>query len=381
LRSFNLLSELSRRHAVAVATTHGPRDDPHELAQRLRCDRSVSVPFTAPKRGGAGFLAALARSWVSPHPVDIVKWRVPALRRAAAELIASFRPDVCVADFLTAVANLPIPASVPVVLFEHNVEHLIWKRLGDLETRPWLKALLAVEWRKMRRYEARACAAARMTAAVSEQDAALLRRLAPGARVEPIPTGVDVDHFRPNGWREAPSNVVFCGSMDWYPNEDAVLHFMDAVLPLVRREVPEASLTVVGRSPSGRLQHAAAAAGVHVTGTVGDVRPYVAAGAVFVVPLRAGGGTRLKIFEALAMSRAVVSTTVGAEGLPLVPGEHFLQADDPRDFARAVVSVLRDPGRRQALGAAGRRLVQERYSWPQVTRELEALFVEASRGG
>ena len=176
----------------------------------------------------------------------------------------------------------------------------------------------------------------------------------------------------PNGTRERATELVFTGSLDWYPNEDAVLHFVDAILPRIRREVPEASLTVAGRNPTPRLRARAAAAGVRVTGTVDDVRPFVHEAAVFVVPLRIGGGTRLKIFEALAMRKAVVSTTVGAEGLPLTPGEHFLQADDPGDFANHVIELLRAPERRRALGATGRRLVEERYSWAQVAREFEA---------
>ncbi|PYN12533.1 MAG: glycosyl transferase family 1, partial [Candidatus Rokuibacteriota bacterium] len=155
--------------------------------------------------------------------------------------------------------------------------------------------------------------------------------------------------------------------------------FIEAVLPRVRREVPGATLTVVGRNPSPRLRAAADAAGVHVTGLVDDVRPHMAEAAVYVVPLRIGGGTRLKIFEALAMAKAVVSTAIGAEGLPLTPGRDFLQADDPAAFARAVTSLLRDPARRRAVGSAGRRLVEERYSWPRVVDEFENQCEEARR--
>jgi len=236
-----------------------------------------------------------------------------------------------------------------------------------------------LEYRKMRRYEAQACSRARLTVAVSDVDRKLLAAEAPGATVCAIPTGVDTSYFMPNGTRERDTELVFTGSMDWYPNEDAILHFIDAILPRIRREVPGASLTVAGRHPTARLRAGAAVAGVRVTGTVDDVRPFVHEAAVFVVPLRVGGGTRLKIFEALAMSKAVVSTTVGAEGLPLIPEEHFLQADDPGDFAGHVVRLLRSPERRRAFGAAGRRLVEERYSWAEVAREFEARCEEAVR--
>jgi glycosyltransferase involved in cell wall biosynthesis len=160
--------------------------------------------------------------------------------------------------------------------------------------------------------------------------------------------------------------------MDWHPNEDAVLHFVNTILPRIRSEVPETTFTVVGRNPTPRLREIAErAGGVTVTGTVDDVRPSIAEAAVYVVPLRAGGGTRLKIFEALAMGRPVVSTTVGAEGLGIGPGRHYVCADDPAGFAGAIVSLLRDPDRRRQLGDAGRRLVESCYSWPTIARVFE----------
>jgi polysaccharide biosynthesis protein PslH len=374
LRSFHTISELSRRHRVAVLTTHGPHDDPAELAAQLpRCDVQ-SFPHRPPKQGSWRLAGALAGSWLSARPVDLWKWTVPRLRAEAARLVDQGRVDVCVADFLAAVPNLPRVSRVPVVLFEHNVEHMIWKRLAEVERRPWRRLLLGIESGKMRRYEARACARADLTVAVSEEDRSLLARTAPDARVDAVPTGVDTSYFQPDGHHESPAGLVFTGSMDWYPNEEGLLHFLESILPLVRREVPEAALTVVGRAPSPRLREAAVRAGARVTGRVEDVRPYMADAAVYVVPLRVGGGTRLKIFEALAMAKAVVSTTVGAEGLPLVPGRHFLAADAPAAFAEAVVALLRDPARRRALGAAGRRLVERRYSWPQVAREFESRF-------
>lgn len=373
LRSFHVLSELTRRHRVVLLTTHGPGDDLEGLAARLdRCERIVSLPYAIPKHGTLRFARILLRSWLSSLPLDHWKFRVAALRSEVLRLMAAGDVDVCVADFLAAAPNVPLGGPVPAVLFAHNVEHMIWKRLSQVETRPWRRLPLQLEWRKLLRYEARACAQARLTIAVSEVDRALLAASAPAARVSGIPTGVDTAYFTPNGSREAPTAMVFTGAMDWYLNEDAILHFIDVILPRIRRDVPSVSFTVVGRNPSARLRGVADRARVRVTGTVDDIRPYVAEAAVFVVPLRIGGGTRLKIFEALAMGKAVVSTTIGAEGLPLVPGEHFLSADDPAEFARAVVSLLQDPMRRSALGAAGRRLVEERYSWAQVAREFEA---------
>jgi sugar transferase (PEP-CTERM/EpsH1 system associated) len=371
LRSFHTISELSRRHRVTVLTTHGPDEEADALAARLAlCERVCSFAHRPAKQGSLRLGAALAASWLSELPVDLWKWRVPRLRAEAARLMQGGEVDVCVADFLAAAANVPLGGKVPVVLFEHNVEYVIWQRLAALEGRPWRRRLLEREARKMRRVEARACAQAALTVAVSEEDRALLRAAAPSARVRSVPTGVDISYFTPNG--RADTGLVFTGSMDWYPNEDAILYFADQILPRIRAELPEASLTVVGRRPTARLRAATAGLPIEVTGRVDDVRPYVSRAAVYVVPLRAGGGTRLKICEALAMGKPVVSTTVGAEGLPLVSGEHFIRSDEPADFARAVVSLLRDPERRRALGAAGRRLMEERHSWQRVTDRFEA---------
>lgn len=378
VRSLQTISHLSKRHTVTVLTTHGAGDDSEGLAEQLpHCDRVISLPYVVPKRGSKAFPAAVARSWLSRYPVDLWKWRVPAVRREVRALLATGQIDLCVSDFLFASVNVPFGGDVPVVLFEHNVEYLIWKRLCALETVPWRRALLDIEWRKVRASEAIACARADLAIAVSEDDRRRLAELAPEARTAAIPTGVDTAFFTPMPQCERPAHLVFSGSMDWHPNEDAVIYFMDSILPRIRAEVPQVTFTVVGRHPTARLQTAAAEAGVSLTGTIDDVRPPIANASVYVVPLRAGGGTRLKIYEALAMGKAVVSTTVGAEGLAVEPGRHYLAADTPAAFADSVVRLIRNPSERRQIGEAGRLLVEERYSWAQVGYEFEQLCEEA----
>jgi glycosyltransferase involved in cell wall biosynthesis len=371
IRSLETLSCLSRQHEVTVVTTHGPDDDAEGLRRRLpHCSRIVSVPFAAPRVGTPAFARALATSWCTPYPVDLWKWRAAAVFDEVRSVLACGAVDVCVADFLVAVANIPHAPRVPTVLFEHNVEHLIWRRVAGLERRAARRALLEIEAWKVRRAERRACTAADLVVAVSEDDRRRLQALAPRSRCVAIPTGVDTTYFKPSGAPELPNRLVFTGSMDWFPNADAITYFIDAILPRIRTEVPDVSLSVVGRNPSAALRATAAQAGVMVTGTVDDVRPYVDEAALYVVPLRAGGGTRLKIFEALAMGKAVVSTSIGAEGLALTSGRDVAIADRPDEFARTVIALLRDPARRQTLGRAGRQLVQLRYSWEQVSSEF-----------
>lgn len=371
LRSFHMLNELSRRHRVTVLTTHAPGESEEALrAQLPMAERVISVPHTPAKWHSARFARALATGWLTGQPVDMVRCTVPKVRDTARELLDSGAFDLCIADFLCAVPNVPMDGPVPVVLFEHNAEYVIWERLAAIEQR-WLhKRLLSVEAKRMRRYEAEACRKAALTVAVSAVDRTTLSTISPQADIHEIATGVDVDYFAPTGVAEIPEHIVFTGSMDWQPNEDAILWFIDAILPAIRRRAPQVSLTVVGRNPSRRLIRAAREADVGVTGTVEDVRPYVAKAAVYVVPLRIGGGTRLKICEALAMGKAVVSTTVGAEGLPLIPGRHYVVADQPERFADEVVALMRDPARRAELGAAGRKLMLERHAWSRVAQEF-----------
>lgn len=382
LRSYHIVSELSRRHEVSVMTTHQPGEDPRELARHLpHCRRVESFPHAAPKVNSPRFVLSLAQSWLTPLPVDLFKNRVSTLRRAVGAELAGGDYDLCVTDFLFAVPNVPTDkAVVPVVFFAHNVEYMIWRRLSRNDDNRLRRLLLELEWRKMRRYETAVCRRADLTIAVSGSDRDHFHSTAADARICAIPTGVDTEYFRPNG--DADGNrtpeLVFTGSMDWHPNEDAILYFIDAVLPAIRREVPGVAMTAVGRNPGPRLRAAAARAGVRVTGTVEDIRPYVNRAAVYVVPLRIGGGTRLKIYEALAMGKAVVSTSIGAEGLPLKDGTHFLCADEPAVFAAKVVDLLREPPRRRALGRAGRQLVEESFTWARVAAEFEARCREAA---
>ncbi len=237
------------------------------------------------------------------------------------------------------------------MLFTHNVEAEIWRRHAET-TNSWIARLLyGMQHRRMLRFEGQTLRRFDGVLAVSDADRETFSRLYPGAAAAANPRGADrrghdVLRTRCDAAREAsatPSrSLIFTGSMDWLPNEDAMLFFCREILPLIRAEEPDVTLSIVGRAPTPAVRRLASEQGVQVSGRVDDVRPYMREAAVYVVPLRIGGGTRLKIFEAMAMGKAVVSTTVGAEGLPVVGGEHLLLADEPRGFARAVVRLLRD---------------------------------------
>ncbi len=227
------------------------------------------------------------------------------------------------------------------------------------------------EWQTMSNAERKYLRTADHVLAVSQTDRDFFCGTVAADKLTVIPTGVDIEYFQPFGDEEE-NTLVFTGSMDWLPNEDGIFYFVQEVLPKIVQEISTVKLQVVGRKPSPRLQTLATEHPnqVHLTGWVDDIRPYLGRSAVCIVPLRIGSGTRLKIFEAMAMGKAVVSTTIGAEGLPVRHGAELLLADSPEEFAQSVMMLLRDAAARRNLGYAARELVQSKYSWASVAHEF-----------
>jgi polysaccharide biosynthesis protein PslH len=379
LRSYHIIEALSQSHDVTVVTTHAPGESAAELRQRLPlCRRVISIPFSPPKRNTLRFFVSLLFSWLTRLPVDIFKHQCSQLRRIVEDQLVTEKYDICIADFLTVFPNIPTTGNTPVVLFSHNVEYMIWRRLSDNEWFWPVRLILSIESFKMRKYEARACQWSAATISVSEEDVVRLKHDSPQACIASIPTGVDINFFMPDSTQKKTSaSLVFSGSMDWQPNEDAMMYFLREIFPLIKRQIPSVSLSVVGRNPTPRVRAEAANHGVEVTGTVPDIRPWLKTAMVYVVPLRIGGGTRLKIYEALSMGMPVVSTTVGAEGLDLTEGVHLLRADNAAAFAEQTIRLIGDAQLRESLGKAGRALMEENYAWSQVAHRFEMLCREA----
>jgi sugar transferase (PEP-CTERM/EpsH1 system associated) len=385
LRTWNLLRHVGARHEISYLA-FAESDTPASSFQAMKevADVVETVVCDDAPKGSWRFAAGAAMHLVDPLPYAVGKYRSREYARRVRRLLTEGAFDVLVCDFLCPVVNLPRTVPCPTVLFTHNVESEIWRRHADTATNPFVRALYRQQYRRMLRFERRAVARFDRVLAVSDADRDTFARLYPGAiqrTVQVIPTGVDADYFTPSGPPSSPGDrsIVFTGSMDWLPNEDAMLFFCRDVLPRVRAAEPRATLTIVGRRPTPAVQRLADDQGVLVTGRVEDVRPYLERATVFAVPIRIGGGTRLKIFEAMAMGKAVVSTTVGAEGLDVLPDLHLLVADDPRSFADAVVSLFRDVERRRQLEQAGRTLVIDRYDWSAVAVSLEHALAATAR--
>ncbi len=371
IRSYNILRELARQHSITFFSFYAAHDcDLHPDLKNM-VDRVVCVPLDLPAPKSFAEMLDYGIRLFSSAPYNITKYCRPQVRRRLRALLKQETYDVMLCDFMAAAGVIPWDWPTPKVLFTHNVEAAIWRRHYEVATNPIWKAISWREWQKTEAAERTYLRLADRVLAVSETDRDAFASFVEPGKLAVIPTGVDVDYFHPTPVEETANSLVFTGSMDWLPNEDAILYFVDTILPLIKKQCPEVCLEVVGRSPSRKLQALAERErSLRLTGWVEDIRPFVARGSICIVPLRIGGGTRLKIFEAMAMSKAVVSTSVGAEGLPVQSGENIIVADTPNDFAQSVVSLLRDPNQRRQLGTSARALVQEKYSWPKVAESF-----------
>ena len=373
IRTYQMLRQLVRQHRLTYLTL----DDGHRSADAIDraaeyCTDLVRVPARTSPKGSLRFYGELIQNLVSALPYAVAKYRSSAMEREIQRVLRGGSIDLVVCDFLAPAVNVPDALPVPAVLFQHNVEALIWQRHAAVASHPVRRAYLHRQWRRMYAFERTQCRRFDRVVAVSPEDAAWFCREYDLREASHVPTGVDTAYFRPTGTtRSNPNEVLFTGSMDWMPNEDAVAYFTEAVMPRIESAAPEMTFNVVGRNPSPSvLALAQRHPRVRVTGTVPDVRPYLERARVFVVPLRIGGGTRLKIFEAMAMEKAIVTTSIGAEGLPVRDGEHLLIADTAAEFAAAVCRLLRDPQYAAALGARAAELVRSRFGWDRAAEQF-----------
>jgi sugar transferase (PEP-CTERM/EpsH1 system associated) len=382
IRSYNILRELAREHSVTFFSFYAAHDGDLHPGLKDTFDRVVCVPLRLPAPKSIAEMRDYGIRLLSSEPYSITKYCRPEVRHRLQALLKQETYDVILCDFIFAAGVIPWNWPTPKVLFTHNVEATIWQRHYEVANNPIWKAISWREWRKMEAAEPRYLRLADRVLTVSETDRDAFTPFLDPRKLIVIPTGVDVDYFQPMPVEETKNSLVFTGSMDWLPNEDAILYFVDAILPLIKAQLPEVSLEVVGRSPSRKLQALAEREkSVRLTGWVEDIRPFVARGSICIVPLRIGGGTRLKIFEAMAMSKAVVSTSIGAEGLPVRSGENILLADTPKQFAESVIYLLRDSDARTRLGSAARTLVLENYSWTKVAESFARTLHDAVVSG
>ena len=376
IRSYNMLKELKRSCRITYLTLDDGTADANarELATEY-CHELVCIPHPLREKFTTGFYVELMLNLTSRLPYAIKKYESSAMRNEVAKRVAHGQFDVLVCDFLAPAVNVPRGLACPSILFQHNVEAMIWKRHYEVQANAAKKAYLFRQWQKMRAFEAKMCPEFDCVVAVSRDDREVMQHEYDVKAIYDVPTGVDTEFFRPSGQaRRRADNLVFTGSMDWLPNEDAIRYFTEQILPRVKQAVPGVTLTVVGRNPyPGLVELSKRDPAVIVTGRVEDVRPFMDEAAVYVVPLRIGGGTRLKIYEAMAMEMAIVSTSIGAEGLPVADGQEIVLADTPESFAAAVIKLLRDENLAAEIGRRAALKVRENFGWDTVAESFATI--------
>lgn len=390
MRDYHLLSGLASRHEVRLLCLAGGAG---EVAAAAPLERFV--PFASLPRPAHTWPRRL-RGLVTRRPDLVVRTDQPSLQVRLVQEVRACSPQVLLVEGLEMAAyalwlqersgRLALPGPLPAfVLDEHNAEYLLQQRAAEVaprDVRGWAARLYSrLQAGRLARFEARACTQARRVVAVSEADRRALLKIAPAAEVAVVPNGVDTAHYAPAAYPPPPRpTLVFTGRMDFRPNVDAVQWFCAEIWPRIRAALPGASFQIVGRDPTPAVLELDRQEGVEVVGAVADDRPYIGQADLYVLPMRFGGGIRFKLLQALAMARAVVSTTLGAEGVEgLLDGRHLALADTADAFAARALGLLADLQARLRLGQAGRDLVVAHYDWSALLPRLEAVLAESLR--
>jgi glycosyltransferase involved in cell wall biosynthesis len=375
LRVHHLLRELAARHDITVVATDVPGHADAEAAYR---DMGMSVRLVPPRRHRLPVALRKLRALLTLHSF---RWHTrynPHMQRALDELLADGRFDLVQIES-PEFWRYRFPPSTPVVLDAHNIWFELRAREVGLDVSRFRRLYQRIDNAKAGEEERAAWCRVSAVLTTSEREAGFIGQARHAGGVIVVPNGVDPEYMRPATSPGREGSLVFTGLMAYRPNADAVRWFVTAILPLVHRTRPDATLTIVGKDVPSDV---AALAGGHVTvtGWVPDVRPYLEDARVVVVPLRAGSGTRIKILEAFAAARPVISTTIGAEGIDARPGKEIVIADVPVSFAEQVVRLLDDADAADRLGRAGRALVEHRYSWPSIVEDLDPTYRSIAEG-
>lgn len=381
IRTLSMLRELNRWHAVTYlglqpeGVALHPDEEPDCYARE-----KIWVTKPEPARLSPKFFLQLAANLVSRQPFALSKHYAEAMRDRLIELDDSGRFDLIVCDFLAPALHFENRRwRTPVVLFQHNMESQIWKRMAANHPRAAGRLYLASQYRRMYRSEKALSGLFNGIITVSAEDSRFAREVYKLEHVlGDVPPGVDTEFFKPPASPPPTApRLAFLGSMDWLPNIEGVRWFVREVYPAVKAAAPEAMLRIIGRRPGAEIRALADGdSSIEVTGTVDDVRPFLADASAMIVPLLSGGGTRIKILEAMAFGTPVLSTTVGAEGLPFANGRHLILEDDPSGFAARCVELIRTPELRAQIAVAARNEVVKSYSWSAASRKFQDLCAE-----
>ena len=375
IRNYHLITQLAQRHEVTLYTfdltphVHGRVEALQQAGVRVLL--APLAPHQQNKR-----LYQL-RSLLHPQPYQYFERYNKAMQDLLTTELTRHRYDIVQVEFAQmGYYDLPNNGHTQTILDQHNVEHEVMYRTYRNEKSLLRKLYNYAEWRKFSRQEIKICRKFDKILTTSARDAQILGAKLPNKPFHVIPNGVDSHYFTYDRQQKPEANsLLFTGSIDYYPNTEGLLYFLHEIWPLLQQAQPDIKFYIAGKNPPPEIvAFGQADPHVIVTGTVNDMRDYHHKAAVVVVPLRIGGGTRLKILEAMAMSRPVVSTTVGAEGIDHTAEENILLADTPEAFSQAVLTLLADPDLRQKMGQHGRGLIEKQYDWQAIATQLEKIY-------
>jgi len=373
IRMFNLIKQLAQRHQihlVSVALSSAEVTGEDILSQYCHSIHIVAQPVSALRTG-----LRILYSLVSRRPFVILKHTPSQLTDVVLSVARKTAPDLALAEFHYIYDSLEgLSGLATRVVDMHNVDYLLYDRFAQSPRWGLKKVHGWFQRRFMYEFERQLPRRADLCITVSEQDRHTLKMISGMDNIAVVPNGVDTEYFDPAFISPYHYDLIFVGSMDYYPNIDAVLFLCGEIMPRVWRHRPQTTLAIVGRDPAPAVVSCGRDPRITVTGTVADVRPYLAGSSVFVAPLRIGGGTRLKILEAMAMARPVVATTVGCEGIQISSGLNILVGDTPSELASAILSLLREPDLIRKIGLAGRLLVETTYDWKIIGQQLEQVL-------
>jgi sugar transferase (PEP-CTERM/EpsH1 system associated) len=378
IRTMNILKQMlkfSNVHFVCFSFDAGDQEWKKEIEK-------WGVQVTLVSAGQPAFIQKAWNVSMGALPHSIIKYGSPFMQTALEHLSKSRRFNAVHIDHLHMAQYTKLFKGLPCFLDEHNVEYRILERCAQVEPNFLKKQLYKQQSSKMKVFESQKINECQGILACSDDDRKILNNLLSSARpVHVIPNGVDTAYFNTDSQKAWPAedSLVFTGSMDWLPNTDAIVYFCDKVLPLIWQKKDSVKLYVVGKNASNLIKDLAKHdPRIIVTGYVDDVRPYIRRSTVFVAPLRIGGGTRLKILEAMAMGKAVVSTTIGAEGIEYTRDKNIILADDPKGFAEKVLYLLDNPPKSIEIATQARGLVCSRYDWNIIGQKLKDIYTQTA---
>nr|MBN2276802.1 glycosyltransferase [candidate division Zixibacteria bacterium] len=373
IRNFNLARHLAKSNRVYYLAYGRDESDGFRFMASAGMT-PIAVDEIDRKQTGPAFYLKLLMNIFSPRPYIVTSHYSARFESKLVDLLKETGFDILAAQWTPYALFMKNIKNVKKILLTQNIESAIWQRYYENESNPLRRWYINLQRKKIDNFERQCLTWVNGATAVSESEATTLKELNKNCPVEIIENGVDIEYFSPKQTEVDPNLLTFTGSMDWRPNQDAVLYFVQEIFPLLKNINPRVKTLIVGRTPPEKIKTLSRIDGIEVTGTVDDVRPYIARAALYIVPLRIGGGSRLKILEAMAMKKPVVSTTIGAEGLYVGDGENIILADNPHYFAEACAGALRDREASAALAENGFNLVHQRYSWNTIGDRLQDFF-------